>query len=343
MPSEDAAAGPAPGRASIVIIGLLLFLATIHCTASIFFVNYSYLDLKAYASGTEKLPYQGRIGMMPFLQMAENSPRFVALAAKIDANLAGHHKRSAFEGISPESLACMVLALAALMLSVAVASFYGWKRFRSTWWLPPTLLLAMLYITQGARYQTALWYPYDLPHAALFGTACLLILEGAWVPAVLVFLVDLPVRETAIYLASISITVGWARSQRRQGLIAAALMVAAWIPFRLYIRHRFAANPSELGIHINFILATLRNPVQWPQAASAFGFLLVPLCLGNRLLSRPQRAFMLGALPCFVVTLAFGVWAETRIFGEWLLPAAVLLTAEISRRFATGAPVSKTA
>jgi hypothetical protein len=42
---------------------------------------------------------------------------------------------------------------------------------------------------------------------------------------------------------------------------------------------------------------------------------------------------MLAALPCLIVTLGYGVWAETRIFGEWLLPAAVLATAEIDRLF----------
>jgi hypothetical protein len=114
----------------------------------------------------------------------------------------------------------------------------------------------------------------------------------------------------------------------RQAAIVSALMLAAWIPFRLYVRHRFAANPSELGIHWHSTLEVILNPLHWPQIASAFGFLLVPLCLANAVLSRAQRAFMAGALPCLLVTLGFGVWPETRIFGEWLLPAAVLLTAE---------------
>jgi hypothetical protein len=322
------APGYKPRRAHLVIGILLLVLATIHCAASIFFVNYSYLDLKAYAAGTEKLPYQGRIGMMPFLQLAENSPKFTAIAAQIDETLRGHHKRSSFQNITPEVLACMVMALLSLAVSVTVAVFYGIKRFAALWWLPATLLLAMLYVTQGARYESALWYPYDLPHAALFGTACIFILEGAWIPALLIFFIDIPVRETSIFLVSVTLVVAWARNQRRQGLILAALMLAAWIPFRLYVGHRFAANPTETGIHISFILNTIIHPIQWPQTATAFGFLLVPLIFFNRLLSRTQRAFLLGAAPGILVTLAFGVWSETRIFGEWLLPAAVLLTAE---------------
>jgi len=305
----------------------LLLLATIHCAASLFFVNYSYLDLKAYANGSERMPYQGRMGMMPVLRLAEHSPEFLAMTARVDRSLAAH-QRSAFKSVSVEELASMIAGLVSLLAAVSVAAVYGWKRFRSAWWLPPVLLLGMLYVTQSARYETTLWYPYDLPHAALFGTACVLVIEGAWVPVLLLFLADIPMRETGIFLVPVCLAVGWARGQMRQAATVSALMLAAWIPFRLYVRHRFAANPSELGIHWHSTLGVILNPVHWPQIASAFGFLLVPLCLANAVLSRVQRAFMAGALPCLLVTLGFGVWPETRIFGEWLLPAAVLLTAE---------------
>jgi hypothetical protein len=305
----------------------LLLLATIHCAASLFFVNYSYLDLKAYANGSERMPYQGRMGMMPVLRLAERSPEFLAMTARVDRSLAAH-KRSAFKSVSVEELASMIAGLVSLLAAVSVAAVYGWKRFRPAWWLPPALLLGMLYVTQSARYETTLWYPYDLPHAALFGTACVLLMEGGWMPVLLLFLADIPMRETGIFLVPVCLAVGWARGQMRQAAIVSALMLAAWIPFRLYVRHRFAANPSELGIHWHSTLEVILNPLHWPQIASAFGFLLVPLCLANAVLSRAQRAFMAGALPCLLVTLGFGVWPETRIFGEWLLPAAVLLTAE---------------
>lgn len=309
----------------------LLLLATVHCAASLFFVNYSYLDLKAYAVGKEKMPYQGRLAMMPIIAMAGRSPRFVALTAKIDDAMAAH-PRSAFKSVTPEEFACMIVGGFSLLFSVSVATIYGMKRFPRLWWLPPSLMLAMLYVTQSARYETALWYPYDLPHAALFGTACVLVLEGAWLPVLLLFTIDLPVRETGIFLVGVCLTVGWARGQFRQALTVSGLMVALWVPFRIYLRHRFAGNASELGLHYSSTLHVLMNPLHWPQIASAFGFLLVPMVLSNRRLSRPQRAFMLGALPCLAVTLAFGVWSETRIFGEWLLPAAVLMSAEVYRQ-----------
>ncbi len=321
-----------PGGAPLAVGIVLLLLATVHCVASLFFVNYSYLDLKAYAAGTERMPYQGRMGMVPVLRLAERSPRFVAMTARLDRSLASH-TRSAFKSVSVEELASMIAAMVSLLASVGVAAVYGWKRFRAAWWLPPALLLGMLYVTQCARYETTLWYPYDLPHAALFGTACVLVLEGAWIPVLLLFLIDMPMRETGIFLVPVCLAVGWARGQIRQAAAVSGLMAAAWIPFRAYLRHRYAGNPSELGIHYHTILAMIVRPEHWPQIASAFGFLLVPLCLGSGVLSRTQRAFLVGAAPGFLVTLGFGVWPETRIFGEWLLPAAVLLTAEAMALF----------
>lgn len=147
-----------PRRVSLSIGIVLLLLATVHCAASLFFVNYSYLDLKAYAAGTERMPYQGRIGMMPVVQMAEKSPMFVAFTTRLDKSLSSH-KRSAFRRVTPDELACMIAGGFSLLVSVGVATFYGLRRFPAIWWLPPTLVLAMLYVTQAARYETALWYP----------------------------------------------------------------------------------------------------------------------------------------------------------------------------------------
>ena len=70
------------------------------------------------------------------------------------------------------------------------------------------------------------------------------------------------------------------------------------------------------------------NPMHWPQTLSAFGFLLIPLWWGRKRLSKVQRYFLLGTIPCLLVTLAFAVWSETRVFDEWILPMAALVTAE---------------
>lgn len=320
----------------VAVVSVLLLMATLHCALSVFWLNYSYVDLRLYIAGTAPMPYQGRIGMMPILQAAQNSPRFVDLAKKVDDNRHLRHKRFPFEPISALKLASLIAGTVALLLTTALALFYGLKRFPNFWWLPPTLMLAMLYITEAARYEVTLWYPWDLPHAFLFGAACLLIFEGLWIPVFLVFLIDLPVRETAIFLMPLSFGVAWVRGQHRQAIAVSIAMLGVWIPFRIWILHRYAANLStEMGLHLGENLHNVVNPSHWPQMLSAFGFLLIPLIMGNRLLKPSQRAFMLAAVPCLIVTSGYGVWAETRIFGEWLLPAAVLATAEIDRLFIT--------
>jgi len=187
-------------------------------------------------------------------------------------------------------------------------------------------MLAILYVTYAARYEEQFWYPYDLPHFAIFGVAAVCVLDDLWAAAFLLFLVDVPLRETSIYLLPVLLTVGYSRNKLRPALGWGAAMVVVWLPVRLAIIHRFAANPSDVGIHWRGMAVSVANPLHWPQIASAMGFLLFPLCLGFKYLNRDQRAFIYGAIPGFLVTLAFGVWYETRIWDEWAIPAAVLLT-----------------
>lgn len=310
-----------------IVYGLLL-LAAIHCTLSMFCTNYSYLSLTAYASGSEQMPYQGRVAMMWVLRLAQRVPAITVAAHAIDHNLQSHHKNSRLVGLTPEKLVCMVVGLASMLTLTCAAIWYGHRRFRKLWWLPATLTLVMFYVTYAARYETTLWYPYDLPHYAVFGVACLAIFEGSWWPVILLFAIDTPIRETAIYLAPVSFAVAWARGDKKQGALLAAAMVALWIPFRLYVNHAFAHNGSETGIHYHRLRDSLLSPMHWPQTASAFAFLLIPLWWGRNRLSRVQRNFLSAALLCILATLGFAVWSETRVFDEWILAMAVLMTAE---------------
>ncbi len=315
-----------------IVYGLLL-LAAIHCTLSMFCTNYSYLNLAAYAAGSEQMPYQGRVAMMWVLRLAQHVPAVAAAAHAIDDSLQRHHKNSRLVGLTPEELVCMVVGLISMLTIICAAIWYGHRSFRRLWWLPATLALVMFYVTYAARYETTLWYPYDLPHYAAFGLACLAILEGAWWPVILLFAIDTPIRETAIYLAPVSFAVAWARGEKKQGALLVGAMIALWIPFRLYVNRAFAHNGSEAGIHYHRLRDSLLGPMHWPQTASAFAFLLIPLWWGRSRLSRARRSFLQAALLCILATLAFAVWSETRVFDEWILAMAVLLTAECATWF----------
>jgi hypothetical protein len=325
---------PTLGKRQRWIVYLLLLLAAVHCTLSIFCMNYSYLNLAAYAAGTEQMPYQGRVAMMWVLRLAEHSPTITAAAHTLDNSLRAHHKNSTLVGITPEKLVCMVVGLASMSMIVLAALWYGQRRLARVWWLPATLTLVMFYVTYAARYETTLWYPYDLPHYAVFGMATLAILEGAWWPVFLLFAIDTPIRETAIYLAPLSFLVAWARGEKKQGAILMGAMFALWIPFRLFVNRAFAHNGSETGVHYHRLRDSLMNPMHWPQSASAFAFLLLPLWWGRKRLSRIERSFLFGTLVCILATLGFAVWSETRVFDEWILALAALMAAECVTWFA---------
>jgi hypothetical protein len=311
------------------LIYLLLFLASTHCVLSNFFVNFSYLDLAAYQRGAAHNPYQERVAMMPLLREAHNSAFAQNFAAKL-RKILRVHPHSAFRDVSSEQLASMVTGLVSVYFAVAFAVWYGRRRFARLWWMPAVIILAMLYVTQAARYESAVWFPYDLPQMAVFGIASVLILEGWWPAAFVLFLIDIPIRETSIYLASIAAAVAFSRRQWKQTIALPIAMFACWLLFRIPIHHMFAHNPNELGVDLYSKRQDLLNPVHWPQVASAYGFMLLPLLLGRRYLSREQQIFMVGALPCLIVTLTFAIWHETRVFCEWILAAAVLLTTEFS-------------
>jgi hypothetical protein len=275
------------------------------------------------------MPFQGRIGMMPILNFGANSPTVTKLALKANIDLRVRHPHSRFEQITPSVLTSMAFAMLSMLAVTFAAICYGYVRLPLIWWLPASLTLAMLFVTQGSRYETALWYPYDLPHDALFGISCLFLLEGAWLPAFLLYLVDLPVRETSLFLVAILFVSAWSRGQRKVAILGSSLMALLWLGLHAYVAHRFAANATEQRGALGGLSKTLLNPIHWPQIASAFGFLLVPLYMARRRLSKVQLAFLRGAAPCLLVTLAFGVWQETRIFNEWTLPFAVLISMEL--------------
>jgi hypothetical protein len=306
------------------VIALLLCLATVHCVRSIFLVNVSPIDLQRYEHGTERMPFQGRVAMMPVLRWAHGSHGMQRVAAFFDNSLRGTtHFAVPPENVTPEKLACIAAGLTAMLLVLAFQIQLGRLRTPRVWWMPAVLFLFMLYITYAARYEAQYWYPYDLPHLALFGVAAICILEG-WLPAAFcLFLLDLPMRETSVFLVPLVLATGFVQ-QKRSALGWAIAMVVLWLPV-----HLFATDARMHWLHIGRALA---NPLHWPQVGSAFGFLIVPFCFGFGFLTRKERWFVFAALPSLAVIALYGIWYETRVWGEWLLPFALLLSLEIMRR-----------
>ncbi len=311
---------------SRLLIFFLLFLAAVQCGRSVFLVNDSYLDLRLYASGGERMPYQGRIAMMPVLRWAGRSAALGSAAASIGASQERTPRHIARpEPMSPEKLICVLLGCISVLAMTFGATWYTWRHLPELWWLGGVVVVVILNASYASRAELNLWYPYDLPHFAVFGLATLFLLEGAWAPFFALFLLDLPIRETSIYLSLLASAVAYQRRHFKVIGLVAAVVLFAWLPLRLAIVHHFANNPGETGVRPIGILHAVADPLHWPQVASAGGFLFLPLWMARKYLTDDQRIFMLAALPCLVVTLIFGMWYESRIFGEWTVALSVLL------------------
>ena len=313
-----------------LLIWALLLLAAVQCGRAIFFDNNSYLDLVRYAAGTERAPYQDRVGMIPVLRWAEHSPALARAAAAINrSQQATPQHASRPEVMSADKLACVLVGCLAVVLMTFAATLATRRRFPELWWIGGALVLAILYTSYAARAELNLWYPYDLPHFALFGLATLGLLEGEYALFFACFLLDIPLRETSIYLALLGVVMALYRRQPRIAAATVAVALLVWLPVRLLITRHFAANANEVGVRWHSIAHALLDPLHWPQLASAFGFLILPLLLGRRFLRPDQRIFLLAAAPCVLVTLFFGMWYESRIFGEWTVALALLLAEEL--------------
>ncbi len=213
-------------------------------------MNVSLLDLERYEQGSEAMPFQGRVGMMPVLRWAHGNLLLQHAAKMLDLSLRKTpHMQEPPEDYTPEKVLCVLIGVISIMGMTGASLWFGQRYLRDLWWVPGTLTLAMLYVTYAARYEMQFWYPYDLAHFALFGVACLCLLEGRWGLALLLFAVDTPLRETSIYLVLLSLSVGYARKELKAAAWSAGTMVIIWIPIRVLIAHHFAHNPSDTRIH----------------------------------------------------------------------------------------------
>lgn len=302
---------------------LLLLCATTHCVLSIFNVNTSYLDLGRYAQGTAPEPFQRRFLMVPLLHWAESNHTLQAAAARYGANVPQP------EPMSAAKLAC-------ILLSLVLLNAFGLWTIRSSaslsirhQWLLWALLLAILYASYAARYEQALWYPYDIPHLVLFGLATVFVLSNRPLPFVLAFLVDAPIRETSVFLIALALLVHFRSKPWR---IAVAASSALWVLTRLLAQHLYPNGPHQWNaLH----WYTMIKPWHLPQLFSIAGFLWLPVWLGVKYLDRPQRLALYAATASIFFTFFFATWNETRAWSEWSVLFAILAAVQLERAFAS--------
>ena len=142
------------------------------------------------------------------------------------------------------------------------------------------------------------------------------------------FAVDVPMRETSIYLVLIAAPFFVERWNWKRAAAAFVGMSAFWLAVRLIIGRAFALNDSETGSRLLLNLKNLALPLHWPQMASALGFLLLPVFMGRAHVPLRLRRFLYTMVPCLLVTAWFGMWIESRITLEWSMPLAYIATLE---------------
>jgi hypothetical protein len=304
---------------------LLLICATTHCVLSIFYVNTSYLDLHAYAQGTAPEPFQRRFLMVPVLRWAESNHTLQAAAARYGANVPQP------EPMSAAKLAC-------ILLSLVLLNAFGLWTIRASrqlsirhWWLLWALLLAILYASYAARYEQPLWYPYDIPHLVLFGLATVFLLSDRPLPFVAAFAIDTPIRETSVFLLAVAAVVHIRSKSWRLVIAASAVLwvLTQWLARRLYPNGAHQWN----ALH----WYTMIKPWHLPQVFSIAGFLWLPVWLGAKYLTQPERRALYAATAMIVVTFFFATWNETRAWSEWTVLFAILAAVQLERAFAAKA------
>ncbi len=270
--------------------------------------------------------------MIPVLRLVHENPTMTRLGFDLLEPQGKAHL--ILEVYTAEKVACYLVGVLSIFWMVWLTGRFGQQRFGDLWWFPPALLLAVFYASYGARADQNLWYPYDLPHAALFTTGLLALLSGAFVPIVIAFILDCFTRETAIYLIPCVLAVGYARKDLKTYSILAVGLSAFWLPVYLLISHHFHANPNDVGIRYHQNAHVFLQPKHIPQVASAVGFLALPIFLWRRALDKAEHALLLGAIPGVVVSGILGIWYETRVWSEWNAIAACLAASIFMRYLA---------
>ncbi len=306
-------------RIRAAVIAIILVLATAHCVLSIFYTNYSFIDLAAYANGQERMPFQGRFLMALVLRATQHSHALLKLAPRFT------HHVPALETFTVYKLTSLLVALvSANILGIALA-FASRRLGLRRWWLPWSLVLVILYASYAARYEQPLWYPYDIPHMAIFGLATIFLFVDAPVAFVGAVMLDSLVRETALFAIVLAVAMRWSQAAWKRAIVIAAVGWAVAIAATRYI---YRAN-GDVGMprleQFRYLL-----PWHWPQLFSVVAFLPIPVLLARRYLPALHRRGLYAACLMILGTYYFANWVESRVWIEWSTAFAVWAALELS-------------
>ena len=289
-----------------------------------------YLDLRKYALGQERMPFQARELMRYPLLWAGNS----AFLQRHTTGRAGMN--------SPERLVLMLVTFATILLSVWAAQKIDrmyWPKARVPL-LPFAILIVVFFFNfyLGVSYS----FPYDSMSMMFLGWGLYLALTGQFWWLLPLFAVATWNRETTVFLIlSRGAVALWGegrwrlRAVKLRDVAEIATLCVVWVVIVLALHHKYAANPTEAGARIAMNLRHLARPVLWPGILCGSAFLMPWIYWRRDLISAPRLRACVLVLPLWVLMLfCVGQILEVRIYGDIAVfiavCAAAILRAELS-------------
>lgn len=289
-----------------------------------------YLDLRKYALGQERMPFQARELMRYPLLWAGNSEF-------LQRHTAGHAGMN-----SPERLVVFLVTFVAILLSVwavqKIDRMY-WPKARV-----PLLPFAVLIVVFLFDFYLDVPYtfPYDPVSMMFLGWGLYLILKDRFWWLLPLFAVATWNRETTVFLILARAAVAiwpegrWrVRAVKLRAVVELVVLCVVWAAITGYLHHKYAANPTEAGSRIINNLHDLARPVLWPNLLSGSAFLMPWIYWRRDLISAARLRACVLMLPIWVLMLlCVGQILEVRIYGDIAVfiavCAAAILRAELS-------------
>lgn len=303
----------------------------------------TYLHMRLYVHGQERLPFQGRILMAwtlrPFADNAHLSAAVAHLSHLLPENL-----RRPF--VLPELVINFAMLLIIVFAGRAIIRTMTGNAVFAAW---ASLLFVYMAYFDLILPLNAFQLPYDLPSLACFVLATWLIVSERYLLLLPLIAVATLNRETSIFIPLFLAVYTWfqdreprihAGTHKRSKLLRAApfivLQVLIWLAIKLWLRHHLAYDTGNgVEFHVPGNLRSLIKPQQWPEFLCTFGFLL-PLfihdfsLIGDRAFARATVVTMLLWGAAMMVA---GTIIEIRIFSELSAFVAPCIASILYNRF----------
>lgn len=318
----------------------LAILAAFQFVGAYLYLEFPYVNLQVWETGSERLPFQTRLLLAPLYRVFEQSAMGQNYAARLARN-SYFFPNGVTPGMVLEFFIDTVCVLIAGWVTVRIYEAASRRRLFGPLVYPLFLamcvLLYVLHTVQNFRYM------YDLPSLAFFSVGFYLIYFRKPVTLfALLFAVATLNRETTLLLLpfwAISQVLGpngrvrWRGLLERRVVTVLGLLGLYWLLWHHVVFAMFGANPSEYYPRVMFNLHCFLRLRYWPQLACAFAFTW-PLLLayGRQVRDAQLRAWMLVLPLWYGFMLMWAVLTETRVFGElipFLAPAVAIIAEEL--------------